>query len=117
MKFLVDANLPISVSNWWSDQKYDSIHTLELPNANKTTDLEINSFSMKENRIVVSKDRDFWQWYLLKKEPYKLILITTGNLSNNELLQLLERSFPEIFTMLETSHVIELSKLNIIVHS
>ena len=65
MKFIIDAQLPKSLSDLLNSRGHDSVHTLELPNANRTTDSEILSISKEENRIVVSKDSDFLESYLL----------------------------------------------------
>lgn len=56
MKFIVDAQLPKSLSDFINEQGYDSVHTLELPNKNNTTDQEIIEISNAENRVVISKD-------------------------------------------------------------
>ena len=88
MKFLIDAQLPMRLARLLQLAGYDTIHTLNLPQKNSTSDNEINSFSILDNRIVVSKDRDFMDSFLIQQKPYKLLLITTGNISNNELLNL-----------------------------
>ena len=48
IKFIVDAQLPKKLSLLLKYKGYDSIHTLELPNKNKTKDSEINHISLKE---------------------------------------------------------------------
>jgi hypothetical protein len=42
MKFIVDAHLPKKLSYFLQEKGYDSIHTLDLPNRNASSDLEIN---------------------------------------------------------------------------
>jgi predicted nuclease of predicted toxin-antitoxin system len=42
MKFLIDAQLPKALANFFRERGFDAIHTLELPNKNITDDLEIN---------------------------------------------------------------------------
>lgn len=54
MKFLIDAQLPRSHSILLSSAGHDSVHTLELPDANATTDAEIVRRSMQEKRVVVT---------------------------------------------------------------
>ncbi|MBI5731307.1 MAG: DUF5615 family PIN-like protein [Ignavibacteriales bacterium] len=116
MKFLVDAQLPKSLSFWIREKGFDSIHTLELPNKNSTTDDEINQLSFKEGRVVITKDSDFLQSFTLTQQPHKLLLITTGNILNNQLKQIFERQFNEIVLLLEENSFIELTKETIIVH-
>jgi len=45
--------------------------TLSLPQANKTSDQLINEISIKEKRILISKDADFVDSYLQHKKPWK----------------------------------------------
>lgn len=88
MKFLVDAHLSKKISSFLNDKEHDSIHTLDLPNKNKTSDKEINKISINDSRIVISKDVDFYNRYLTKLEPYKLFYINTGNISAKALIEL-----------------------------
>ena len=41
VKLIVDAQLPQLLSTWLKDHGYDAIHTLELPEANRSDDGEI----------------------------------------------------------------------------
>lgn len=86
MKFLVDAQLPRRLALAINDAGHDAIHTLDLPDANRTTDTQINALSESEQRIVITKDADFVDSFLLVGQPYKLLLISTGNITNAELV-------------------------------
>jgi predicted nuclease of predicted toxin-antitoxin system len=88
MKFLIDAQLPMGLARLLKVAGYDTVHTLDLPQKNATPDTEINSISSSQNRIVITKDRDFLDSFLIQQKPYKLFLITTGNINNNELMNL-----------------------------
>jgi predicted nuclease of predicted toxin-antitoxin system len=85
MKFLVDAQLPRRLAEHLREAGLSAIHTLDLPDGNRTTDLVINELSIKEQYIVVTKDSDFVESFLLSREPWKLFLVGTGNIGNNEL--------------------------------
>lgn len=39
---------------------HDAIHTSALPDRNKTTDAVINEIPVPEDRVVISKDTDFY---------------------------------------------------------
>jgi predicted nuclease of predicted toxin-antitoxin system len=41
----------------------------------------LQRISMQQERIVVTKDRDFLDSFLLRQQPYKLLLVTTGNIT------------------------------------
>lgn len=110
MKFLIDAQLPKSLAVFMREQGFDAIHTLELPNRNATGDSEIRLLSMDEQRIVISKDVDFYDSYTLKQEPYKLVYLTVGNLSNKDLLTLFTKNLTHLTAILERSSVIEMNQ-------
>lgn len=85
MRFIVDAQLPRSLAIWLKEQGTDTIHTLDLPEANKTSDKEIIRLSTYESRIVITKDNDFLKIRILTGMPEKLLMLTTGNIANKEL--------------------------------
>lgn len=58
MKFLVDAHFPRRLSYWLIENGEDSIHTLDLPNKNNTTDIELIKQAETESRIIITKDSD-----------------------------------------------------------
>ena len=67
MKFLVDAQLPQRIARFLRAKGYDVLHTQDLPDGNATPDSEINRISIQEQRIVVTKDADFIQSFLLQQ--------------------------------------------------
>ncbi len=91
MKFLVDAQLPRSLAAFLRGQGFDVVHTTELPDGNDTTDAEINRLSLSDERVVISKDGDFYDSFSAMKEPYKLLYIRTGNISNAKLIEMFEK--------------------------
>ncbi|MHB8339016.1 MAG: DUF5615 family PIN-like protein [Ignavibacteriaceae bacterium] len=88
MKFLIDAQLPKSLSYLFKSKGFDSIHTIELPDKNKAKDSQVIQLAIKEKRIVVSKDNDFLDSFLIKSEPSKLIMVKTGNIPNKKLIKI-----------------------------
>lgn len=114
MKFLVDAQLPKALCKLLSTAGHDCIHTLELPNKNKTSDEEINRLSKQEERIVISKDADFYNSFLQKLEPYKLIYVTTGNITTGELLRLFENNLSTIVDGISRYDLIAINNKSII---
>jgi len=88
MKFLVDAQLPRRLARWLQVEGHEAFHTQDLPQGNRTGDTAINELSMREQRAVITKDEDFVDMFVLRHQPYKLLLVSTGNISNEELEQL-----------------------------
>lgn len=116
MKFLVDAQLPVRLARILQDSGYDTLHTRDLPRQNATSDTEINATSIQQSRIVITKDVDFVQSFLLRKQPYKLLLITTGNIKNSDLEALFLKSLSNLASLFEQHSYIEMSREAIVVH-
>ncbi len=110
MKFLLDAQLPASLTKLFIEAGFDCLHTLSLPDKNLTSDQAIKALSMKESRILITKDTDFFHSYLLNKEPYKLVFITVGNLRLKELHKIFETHLPKIIFAINDNGMIELNK-------
>ena len=92
------------------------IHTLDLPRANRTTDREINDLSVRESRVVVTKDSDFVDSLLLREQPWKLLLVTTGNIRNRELEALFLENLDTILNGLAMHSYVELSRSSVVLH-
>ena len=96
MRFLVDAQLPRRVKHWLILNGVEAIHTLDLPNKNRTPDSEILREYAVDDVIVISKDKDFPHRRIINGAPKYLLWITTGNISNNDLIELFEANFEYI---------------------
>jgi predicted nuclease of predicted toxin-antitoxin system len=116
MKFLVDAQLPVRLARFLQMEGYDAVHTRDLPRKNQTTDTEINTISTQENRIVITKDSDFLDSFLIRQEPHKLLLVTTGNITNAELETLFHNNLSHLVNLFQRHSFIEMSRDAITVH-
>ena len=116
MKFLIDAQLPRRLVYRFQDAGHEAIHTLDLPLGNKSPDRVINEISEQEQRIVVTKDADFVNTFTLYRRPYKLLLVSTGNIRNAELEQLFLQSMPQIARAFEDHNFVELGRTTFIIH-
>ena len=117
MKFLVDAQLPRRLAALLEQARHDAIHTLDLPLGNRTTDTVINQLSLKEQRVVVTKDADFVDSFLLRQEPWKLLLVSTGNIRNAELIVLFMANLEKIAGGFDAFEFIEINRTELIFHS
>lgn len=116
MKFLIDAHLPRHLSFLLQHHGYDAVHTLDLEKGNQTSDTEINNISEYEQRIVITKDADFVNSFLLTKKPYKLLLVSTGNITNKELSLLFVKNLLVITTAFNEYDYVELTRSTLIEH-
>lgn len=113
MKWLVDAQLPKRLSERLNLLGQDSVHTLELARGNRSTDAEIAALADENDRIVVSKDRDFLDSHIVNGLPKKLLWVTLGNISNNDLLELIEQNLMQLAAAFGESDCIELTSAGI----
>ena len=116
MKFLVDAQLPRRLAYRLRELGHDAVHTLDLPDRNRTSDREVNVVAHREGRVVITKDADFVNSFLLLGEPDKLLMISTGNITNVELEGLLLPAMPAILAALQEHRYIELTRTALVVH-
>ena len=117
MQFLIDAQLPYRLKVWLLSSGFNAIHTSDLPKQNLTEDFEIAQIADLEQRIVITKDSDFLKLKILRNIPQKLLLITTGNIGNNELLALFERNFATAIKLFASYDVVEINNSFVIGHS
>jgi predicted nuclease of predicted toxin-antitoxin system len=113
LKFLVDAHLPRSLCAVLRAAGHDAVHTSQLPAQNRTTDGAINELSVMDQLVVISKDTDFYYSHLLHRQPYKLLLVRTGNIRTRELTELFERQMPVVVEALENNSLVELDRLTV----
>jgi predicted nuclease of predicted toxin-antitoxin system len=65
--------------------------------------------------VVVTKDSDFVNSHLLFGRPARLLLITTGNVSNRQLEHLLMPLIPAIVTLFQSHSFLELNPRGIVI--
>ena len=73
--------------------------------------------AFREQRIVVTKDRDFVVSFWLRRLPPKLLLISTGNIDNDALWRLLSANLATLETAFTRNDFVELAATAIIVHA
>jgi predicted nuclease of predicted toxin-antitoxin system len=115
VNFLVDAQLPRKMVAWLTAAGCDAIHTLDLPDQNRTTDEQLIQAADREQRVVVTKDADFVDSHLLHSRPAKLLLVSTGNISNRDLESLVVPLVPDLVREFQTHAFLELDRSGIIV--
>lgn len=115
MNFLIDAHLPRRMAAWLTAAGCDAVHTLDLPDGNRTTDDQVNNVADREQRAVISKDADFVDAHILRGRPAKLLLVSTGNISNRDLEALMIPLIPDIVREFGPHSFLELGRSGIIV--
>ena len=116
MKFIVDAQLPQLLATWLKQRGFDAIHTLELSAANRSDDKEIIIVADQDDRVVISKDSDFFEDHILTGKPKRLLVIKTGNIKNRDLIRLFEKNTERIESLFKRYVLIEMNRSELIVH-
>ena len=116
MKFLVDAQLPRRLARFLNSADHDVIHTLDLPRGNRTPDDELCEACARENRILVTKDLEFADSFVLKRQPPQLLLVSTGNITNKELETLFGAHLSKITDAFQSCAFVELDRSGMSVH-
>lgn len=116
MKFLVDAQLPARLNQLLTEAGHDAVHTLELLDGNETSDAEVARIADDQDRVVVSRDRDFRDGFLLRGSPRRLLVVATGNISNDDLMELFGVHLESIAKALDEVSFVELGLGWLIVH-
>ena len=110
MKFVIDAQLPRRLTYRLREVGHDALHTLDLPNGNRTSDAEITALSVREERVLITKDADFVASFVLTHQPSKLLLISTGNIKNSDLEALFVAEFPAIISAFADHDFLEVTR-------
>lgn len=116
MKFVADAQLPLRLCRYLEEAGHSSLHTLDLPLGNRTTDAELAQLADAEERILITKDDDFVTSRIARGTPKKLLLVSTGNIKNEVLLSVFGVFRRELELAFETASFIELTRELLIIH-
>lgn len=99
LKFIIDTQLPPSLTKLFNKYSLEAIHTTSFHDGHLLNDVEIIKIALSQNRIIVSKDKDFFENFIINGPPPKILLIETGNIKNRELFQLIEKNIRGIIKL------------------
>ena len=100
MNFLVDAQLPPGLARWISAQGHRGVHIFEL-GFHTAVDPVIWQRAEADDAIIVTKDEDFVDRWLLSDKPARLVWVRKGNCSNQALLAWLQPLWPDTVKRLQ----------------
>ncbi len=96
LRFIVDTQLPPKLAKFLRDKGFPAVHTTYFPSGHLLEDSEIIEIAIRDNRVIITKDSDFLDNFLLNGIPPKVLMLQFGNVSNAELLALFEREIAQI---------------------
>ena len=95
MKFLVDNQLPLALAKYVQQRGFDCEHVLDVGLA-ECLDVEICRYAEAHDRVIISKDEDFFYIASQSKRKIKLIWVRLGNCRTAPLLAAFDRLWPSI---------------------
>jgi predicted nuclease of predicted toxin-antitoxin system len=112
MKLLFDQNISFRIVNKLKEFFPDCKHVSDGGLKNRE-DPDIWLFAHDHDYVIVTFDSDFYDISLLNGSPPKIIWIRTGNLSTNEIIELLKENKDTIYDFLKRPEHAELACLEI----
>ena len=116
MRFLLDAMLPRRLARRLTALGRDTVHTLDLPLGNRTSDRGIRALADRDGRVVVTKDADFVSSHVISGTPARLLLVSTGNIGNDELEVSFLAQLAPIEECLMAPGFVELTRDGLVIH-
>lgn len=87
MKFLCDVHISIQVSKKLQEMGFYSEHVNNILDKWHTKDHVISQYVDENDFILITKDQDFRNTFLLHRTPKKLVKINLGNITNKDLMK------------------------------
>lgn len=108
MRFLVDTQLPGTLARWLRGRGYDAYHVLEQ-GMGQSGDAEIWETCLKEERVLISKDEDFFILATRPGDSGRLLWLRIGNCRTKDLLTMLNCRWAAIkAAFAESQRVVEI---------
>ena len=100
-KAIIDTQLPPKLARFLQKQGWDAVHTTDFEEGHLMADQTIREIAARQDRIVVTKDNDFFDLFLAKGLPPKVLLLGFGNIGNHDLLFQFDRHLDSISHLFE----------------
>jgi predicted nuclease of predicted toxin-antitoxin system len=95
VKFLVDNQLPVVLAQYLRKRGFDSQHVTEIGLA-EASDAEICRYAAVQERMIISKDEDFFYLASRPEARIRLLWVRLTNCRTSALLAAFERFWPMI---------------------
>ena len=116
MKLLIDAQLPLLLNTILNELGYNSVHVDSLLNGDESSDSEIINYADEHKLIFITKDSDFFYSHSLQTKPSKLLLVSTGNIKNKQLLYIFRKNHVQLHELFKTANFVEINSNGIASH-
>jgi len=95
VKFLIDNQLPAALVSYLRNHGFDCQHVLEV-GLDASPDSEVYRYAETEERIIVTKDEDFFYLARRPQARVQVVWVRLGNCRTSFLLDAFERLWPTI---------------------
>lgn len=109
MKYIVDANLPLKLHIWHSDE-FIHVHTINP----FWKDSEIWRYAKENNLVILTKDVDFSNRIIAAKPPPKVVHFQIGNMKLKNLYEFLNDTWNKVEEMSREYKLVKVSRENIV---
>jgi predicted nuclease of predicted toxin-antitoxin system len=89
MKFICDVHISFKLVKHLNSLGHKALHVNDLLNKWHTKDSEISAYADLHDLILITKDYDFKNSFLVNGTPRKLIKVSLGNVSNSSLIEVI----------------------------
>ncbi len=86
MKFLCDVHISYKLTNHLIYLGFEAVHVNQILDKSESKDSDLCKYADQNNYVIISKDSDFRDSFFVKQTPKKLIKVSLGNISNQELI-------------------------------
>jgi predicted nuclease of predicted toxin-antitoxin system len=117
MKFLLDVHLPLVLLSFLRWKGFEAIHVKEILQGVYSSDKAISDYADAHGLVLLTKDSDFKNSFLINGSPKKVIRIVLGNCSNELLLLKFDQNLSTLSEFKEEEFYGELGHQSIILYS
>ena len=96
MKFLCDVHISYKIVRYLRSLEFETIHVNEILEKWHTKDGDICTYADENDLIVLTKDADFRNSFLISNTPQKLVKVNLGNLSTSILIGVISENLQAI---------------------
>ncbi len=96
MRVLCDVHVSYRLVRRLRDIGVDATHVNRILDGSETADTAIAAYVDENEMLLITKDGDFRDSHFLRGRPKRLLRLVLGNVSNDELVALIESSWSEI---------------------